>query len=282
MALSDIQDRLLKVEPAARLAVEVALIVAIGGLVARMIWLALAPQPAVAAYSERPLPTMQTTQVGRIDADVSLLVRTNPFEGAGSVTEVVEDAPETQLNLKLIGLRAESGPNPGTATIVLPNNQQKKFSEGEEVLPGVELKSVLSDRVILNRNGIDEVLRLNNRSGRFSVLDSDGAPAETTSAPPEAVTIQISNPSAVLSAVSLSNARANGQIIGYRLDARGSVERLQGLGFQPGDVLLRINGGSVADKDPLELMSMIGGDRETQLDIVRDGDPIEVILEIDR
>ncbi|MEL8056189.1 MAG: type II secretion system protein N [Pseudomonadota bacterium] len=280
MTLSDMQDRFLKIEPGLRLVVEIALVIAIGAMLARMIWFAVAPKASVATYNERPLPTMQAAASERIEADLSLLVRTNPFEGAGSVTEIVQDAPDTQLNLKLIGLRADTGPNAGTATIILPSNQQQKFSEGDDVLPGVELKRVLSDRVILNRNGIDEILRLNNRSGRFSVIGDGSVSAESTNVAPAPVRIPLSDPTVLLSVVSLSEARANGRVLGYRLEARGGIDRFQSLGFQPGDVLLSVNGSSVANQDPSELIEQIGSSREAVLNIDRGGNPVEVIFEL--
>ncbi|MEM7493220.1 MAG: type II secretion system protein N [Pseudomonadota bacterium] len=288
MALSGFQSRLLKAEPGVRLAVETALIVALALVIARMIWLAVSPQDAVAAYTERPLPTMATEGVQRIEADVSLLVRSNPFEGTGSVAEIEEDVVETQLNLRLIGLRADTGPSAGTATIILPNNQQQKFAEGEEILPGVLLRRVASDRVILSRNGVDEVLRLNNRSGRLSVIGNietveDAEPRLERRAqqpPPAPATVQISGPEALLSAISLREARSNGRVLGYRIEPIGSLSRLQDLGFQAGDILVRVNGQSVVDQDFAEVFDTIGSYSEALLDIDRSGRAIQVIFEI--
>ena len=288
MALSGFQSRLLKTEPGVRFAVEVALIIALALIIARMIWLALSPQDAVATYTERPMPTMSTSGVQRIEADVSLLVRSNPFEGAGSVAEIDEDVVETQLNLRLIGLRADAGPAAGTATIILPNNQQQKFAEGEEILPGVMLKRVALDRVILSRNGVDEVLRLNNRSGRLSVIGGSetaegaepGLERRAQQAAPAPAAIQISGPEALLSAISLSEARSNGRVLGYRIEPVGSLSALQDFGFQPGDILVSVNGQSVADQDFAEVFDTIGSYSEALLDIDRSGRAIQVIFEI--
>lgn len=282
MALSGFRDRLLKIEPGLRFGVEAGLVIALALIIARMIWLALAPQDAVAAYTERPLPTMATSAAQRIDADVSLLVRTNPFEGAGPLVVAEEDVVETQLNLRLIGLRADSGPGAGTATIILPNNQQQKFSEGEEILPGVSLKRVASDRVILSRNGLDEVLRLNNRSGRLSVIGGNEKAKERRADQPsiEPVTTQISGPEALLAAISLSEARSNGRVLGYRVEPSGGLTRMQALGFQPGDILLRVNGEDVVDQEFGELLDTIGSYSEALLEIDRSGNQVQVILEI--
>lgn len=281
MAAARLQDRILRLEPGLRFLVEVAVAVALALVCARLIWFAIAPQPAVAAYQERPLPTMIVSEAQRVDADLSLLVRSNPFQGAGLAVETVEDAPETQLNLKLIGLRADTGPDSGTATIILPNNQQEKFTEGEEVLPGVELKRVLSDRVMLNRNGTDEILRLNDRSGRLSVIGDGSTPAQPTDVAPAPVTARVADPDVLLRFVSLSQARSNGRMIGYRIEARGGLENLQSLGLQPGDVLTRVNGQNVADVDAAELIDTIGGYQEALLEIDRGGNAVQVILEFD-
>ncbi|MEM1087817.1 MAG: type II secretion system protein N [Pseudomonadota bacterium] len=281
MALSDVRERLLRVEPVVRLAVEIALVVAIALIVARMIWLSASPEAAVADYRERPLPTMQAGRLQRVDADLSLLVRTNPFEGASVVAAIVDDVPDTQLNLRLIGLRADTGPDAGTATIILPSNQQQKFTEREEILPGVTLSRVLSDRVILNRNGVDEVLRLNNRSGRLSVIGDESTPAEIKSVEVAPTTVRLDGPEVLMGAVTLSEARSNGRVLGYRLEARGSLDQMREVGFQPGDVLLSVDGVSVANQDFDELLDRFGASREALLEIDRNGNPVQIIVEFD-
>lgn len=64
--------------------------------------------------------------------------------------DAAQDAPETTLNLKLFGRRA--GDN-GSAIIQTPDNKQKAYSVGDEIINGVTLKSVLPDYVVLSING---------------------------------------------------------------------------------------------------------------------------------
>ncbi|MEL7231477.1 MAG: hypothetical protein AAGJ85_03085, partial [Pseudomonadota bacterium] len=52
MALSDLQDRFMKIEPGIRLGVEIALVLGLGLVLARMVWLAVSPQASVAAYPD--------------------------------------------------------------------------------------------------------------------------------------------------------------------------------------------------------------------------------------
>lgn len=282
MARPALQDRLMRFEPSLRLAVELGIVVCIGLLLARMIWLGLAPQAAVSTYIERPLPTMVSGDAQRLEADLSVLVRQNPFEGAGLASETVDDAPETQLNLRYLGGISAIGDGvSGSANIILPNNQQKRFVEGDEILPGVTLKRVLSDRVILNRNGADEVLRQNNRSGRFSVIGDGSVPGSPSDVAPAPVTTRVADPDVLLRALSFSEARSNGRIIGYRIAPRGDLDAFQALGFEAGDVLIRTNGRDIANVDTAELLESIGAYRQALLEIDRNGITVQVILEFD-
>lgn len=281
MAAANLQDRILRFEPGVRLLVEIGLVVAIALICARLVWLAVAPQPAVAAYKERPLPTMMVGEAQRVEADLSLLVRSNPFEGAGVAAEVVEDAPETQLNLRMIGGFSATNGRAGSAYIIMPNNQQQRFVEGDEVLPGVVLKRVLSDRLILTRNGADEILFENDRSRGLSVIGDGSTPGEPRDVAPAPVSTRIDDPDVLLRLVALSEARSNGSVIGYRLEARSDLEGFQALGFQPGDVLIRVNGQAVGDIDIAEMVDAMGAYQEALLEIDRGGNAVQIILEFD-
>lgn len=70
------------------------------------------------------------------------------------------NAPETNLNLKLIGVLFNSNNDDGFAIISESGKSQKTFHKGDKVSDNATLYSVEPNRVILIRNGRHETLTL--------------------------------------------------------------------------------------------------------------------------
>lgn len=277
-------ERLVSVERPARLVVECVLTVVLALLFARLAWLVVSPSNSVATYTQRPLPSPMrgAASVLAISADRTLLVRANPFQqGEGDV--IVQDVPETNLNLDLDGLRMSTeGGESGNAIIRTPDGIGKNYSVGDEILAGVTLERILSDRVIINRDGADETLMLGGRGAGLSVITDDsqtaspadlGARVENDTARPDPVIIeaQIDAPEILLSSVNAGPVRVNGEISGYRLDPIGSPAIMQQAGLAPGDVLLQINGTSVTRLDTTDVIDRIMAAETVELTVNRNG-----------
>ena len=196
------------------------------------------------------------------------------------------DVPETQLNLRLTGLFMSPEAFGGSARIVLPNNQAKSFIPGDEIIAGVTLDRILSDRVVLSRNGVTEVLRLGNRGdglmviGDSSLIRTPDTPARASSAPPAAIT-KIEDPDVLLRSVNLSPQERDGRLYGYRVSARGDAEVLTSLGFEEGDVLVDVNGQPASRLNFNQLMTEIGATRIATLSVERRGSLQSVRLEFE-
>jgi general secretion pathway protein C len=67
----------------------------------------------------------------------------------------------TSLDLQLFGVREDRATGRGSAIIGSPGGEQRSFTVGEEILPGVTLVSVGFDHVSLSRGGAEERLFLN-------------------------------------------------------------------------------------------------------------------------
>lgn len=66
----------------------------------------------------------------------------------------------TSLALKLYGVRINEGSGLGSAIIAGEDDVQNSYAVGDEIQPGVTLKSVLFDHVVISRNGADEMIFL--------------------------------------------------------------------------------------------------------------------------
>lgn len=81
-------------------------------------------------------------------------------------------APDTQLNLKLYGVIASDGQYNAGAIIEDGKGTQKYFSIGDNIQPGIKLKEIYPDRVIIDRSGRLETLRLPERSIKLGISDA--------------------------------------------------------------------------------------------------------------
>lgn len=279
-------ERLVSIERPARLVVECALTIVLALLFSRLAWLVISPSNSVATYTQRPLPSPRRGAASSlaIATDRTLLVRTNPFQ-QGETDIIVQDVPETNLNLDLDGLRMSTeGGEAGNAIIRTPDGIGKNYSVGDEILAGVTLQRILSDRVIINRDGADETLMLGGRGAGLSVITDDSqtaspadiGPRVEDDAPertpdPVIIEAQIDAPEILLSSVNAGPVRVNGEITGYRLDPIGSAAIMQQAGLAPGDVLLQINGTSVTRLDTTDVIDRIMAAETVDMTVNRNG-----------
>ncbi|MFD1611574.1 type II secretion system protein N [Sphingomonas tabacisoli] len=170
------------------------------------------------------------------------------FRVSGGGTAVV-----TSLQLKLFGVRVDEATGRGSAIIAGPDNVQTSYSVGEAIQPGVILKSVGYDSVIIERGGAQETLYLDQ---------SGAAPAVTLPAPPPANIGLLRAPAGLTQApgaVSLGELQGNlsltprqngGRVTG--LVPRGDPAFLARVGLQSGDVLVQVSGRPIAGPEDLQ------------------------------
>lgn len=259
-------DLLAEIVRPAKWLVEIALVLVLGILIARLGWTLVAGEASVARLEPRAMPTLVGGNTPDLIADRTLLVRQNPFAAGETAAEVVPDVPETQLNLRLFGVITSEGSFGGSAQITTPDSQMSRYTVGEEVLSGVTLERVLADRVILRRNGVSETLILEGRGDGLSVIGNvQKSPAtnpENVGLPP--VPEQHSSEGEARSAIALISAvragpvQEDGRLVGYTLTPNGSADIMQRAGLLPGDVLVEVNGTSASELGADELVAELG------------------------
>lgn len=246
---------------------EIALLALVALQCARLIWTAVTPVG--------PLGDWQSPADERTDDSAGLLSGFDPFfrlsGAAGPVTV-------TSLNLKLFGIRQDQASGQGSAIIAASDGQQRSVAVGEEIEPGVTLKSVDFDSVTISRGGADEQL----------FMDQSQAPATVTpSAPaaPAAPTPPVVNPSSSVepggppvppsrpqptevSAVP----RMNGtQLTGVTVRPKGNGDGFRALGLASGDVVLSVNGRRIRSQEQARGMATQLASARVTLQVERDG-----------
>jgi general secretion pathway protein C len=259
----------------------------LGLLCARLAWLII--DPAGAVSQTRPLsgfdlPVGQNTAR---NVDITILTRANPFAAsAQGPLEDIPDAPVTSLNLTLKGVRASEIDSLSSAIIVTPDNQSAVYTPGDEIIDRVILERVLSDRILLNKDGVFESLLLAGRNEELSVLtrpsdrktrnDDNSAPTPNTSrtaTPVDATTI--------LSAMTLSPEQSDGNLIGYRIIPRGDGSAMRALGFEPGDLLIEFDGDNISDFGPADINDRLTSADKISLSVKRGEQTVPLTLTLD-
>ncbi len=284
LGTNTIVSRLAAMNGSFRSIVEVIMVVILALVSSRLVWLIAYPSGAVADFVDRPLPAPIASTSGglSVSVDRTIILQNNPF-ASDVEDEVIVTAPETSLNLQLDGLRMSNVADvAGNAIIRAPNGQSENYQIGDEVIAGVTLERILSDRVIINRDGANETLMLGGRQAGLSVIGDESMVASpvanldqasaTASAPdlPE-IAGRIVGPEILFTSMRAEPARTERGATGYRLLARGDAALMRDAGFEPGDILLQFNNTSVTDTDLEELFDRFGQVQSATLLIERDG-----------
>jgi general secretion pathway protein C len=151
----------------------------IGALIvqgARLCWAIVEPLGPVGAW--QPVAALS----GPVDPAFDPFFRASANSGATTVTG---------LPLKLFGVRIDVATGRNSAIIATPDGVQSSIGLGEEVMPGVTLKTVLADHIVLDRGGAEEQLFLDQSvpaplSSQVPAAASPIAPAPPIPAPPPA------------------------------------------------------------------------------------------------
>lgn len=217
-----------------------------------------------------------------------------PDESAPVVPVAVLDAPETTLNLQLWGVHGgsdiESGaanPETGAAFISSGRGEQKLYYVGDPIEggSGASLHSVYTDRVLLNRGGRLETLRLPRE------LAATATPVGRTNFANQAQPAQ--NRAASLRDVIGDNAARftevirivpdmqGGQMNGFRLTPGRDREAFASLGLEPGDVLTEVNGMILNDpQTAAQVFTALGEASQANVTVLRNGNPQVLVIDM--
>jgi general secretion pathway protein C len=202
----------------------------------------------------------------------------------------------TKCTVKLWGVAVRDGGRSHCVIEDLSTHKQDIAHVGETIPGCGVVKDVAWDKVILDRNGQDEILELATAQG------ASGAPARPV---PGAAAQQPSNPhiqlvgdnqynvdrSEVDSALENMNQlftqiRAvphfeGGKSTGFRLFAIRQNSVFDQLGLKNGDIIQRINGNEISDPTKaLELFGQLRNEHDIAVELLRNKDPVTLKLSI--
>lgn len=269
-------------------AVTGALVLLIAHQLAELTWLVVPsstanrPAPVVAAPSNgRQAPRGDLSAI----ADAHLFGVPNVEETAPAPTPTVVDAPDTTLSVKLTGLVASEDPSLGQAIIASGRSQEKHYAVGQAIEggSGATVHAVYGDRVLLNRNGRLETLRLPKETsaaaGRSAARPPPPPPAEPA-ADDSLRTVISNNATTLTNVLRIAPQVEGGQMVGFRLNPGKDRATFDALGLKAGDVVTDINGTALDDPSKgLQVFQALGESTQANVTVLRDGNPTVLVID---
>lgn len=276
-------------------ALSLVLAVVVGWQAGGLLWRLVPDAPAARPPAEVTL-TAETAAAGQNNgrdpsaqvAAMELFGTADESEQAAAETEAAAaDAPETQLNLSLKGIYAAGGGD-GLAIVTSGGGDQSVYSVGDEIAGNARITAIFGDRVVLQRNGRAETLRMPGAE------DGDAAPSDATRASASEKQQEIArraselrrrlidNPGELARLVRFQPHVEGGELVGYKIQPReADVGLLRTLGLRPSDVVTRVNGREL--NDPREANKVLQDLRDAQrieLTFIRDGQQQQLAVPI--
>ena len=193
-------------------------------------------------------------------------------DGAVPAPAETEDAPDTRLNLKLRATVATSETEIAHAIIADGSGNEKVYFIKDSVPGGASLHRVDMDRVILNRGGVLEALRLPKEFSGSPSPPSRPAGRRTSTAARNVQQLLNQNAASLAEIIRPQPFMPNGQLKGYRVFPGRNRQQFIALGLRPGDLVTEING--VALNNPaqgMEIFSSLGETSQVSVTIERNG-----------
>lgn len=166
------------------------------------------------------------------------------------------DLPETNLKLTLRGLIASTNPDEARAIVADPSGKENFYRIGDKLPGNAELVEIHPDRIVIQRGGRYETLKLPKASLNMAVAPAPGAAADpaaglsgsAAAAPRRSYSLReyrdtlLTDPRQVADLVRITPAYDNGGFAGYTLQPGRDAGFLGRYGLRSGDVVTAVNG----------------------------------------
>jgi general secretion pathway protein C len=246
------------------------LVVLIAASLAHIFWLVFPGQGGDAALQAFTPATSNSVQAPRLDIEqiaAAHLFGQYSLSPAGAGGTI--DAPETSLSLTLKGIFASANPKASRALIADSSGKQKPYAIGDDVPGGATLNRIQDDRVILERNGRFETLRLERDKGAGgSIAESTDTSQNNQAATGQATTLAalrtevMNDPGQASQYVRLQPVYTDGKLQGYRIYPGPNRNLFQKVGLRAGELVTSVNG--VQLDDAAKAMQLLGDLKDAQ------------------
>jgi general secretion pathway protein C len=254
-------------------ALELILLAALAVQCARLVWVIVTPVT--------PLGNWRPTEPGVSGSPAAILRGFDPFFRLS--TGDAAPAVVTSLQLTLFGTRIDDATGGGSAIIAGPDGVQTSVAVGDEISPGVRLKSVAFDHVTISRGAADEDLFIDQSGAVPPVAPSAGQAGVTlgpamSGPPPGAGGLRLSQVQADVGFIPRVDA---GRVSGLVVRSQGSGAAFRQIGLREGDIVTAIGGRPVTGQGDVErLAAQYGNGGTLSLTVERGTDTIPLSITI--
>ncbi len=265
-----------------------------GWMFGQLIWLIPAQNSVSMPWSPQPVvrqASAPTTDITALQAS-HLFGVYNPQAAPVVAPPVQVDAPQTRLNLTLVGVVA-SNDDAFSLAVIANRGQQATYGLNEQIEgTRVTLKAVFADRVIIDNAGRDETLMLDGVDYEQLTIQSPASQLENSavneSMSRRDVESKLSairsairqNPREIFQYVSLSQVKQDEQIIGYRVSAGRDPALFEAVGLQNGDIAVQLNGLDLTESSAMtQIFQAVNDLTELNLTVDRDGQQYDIYIQ---
>lgn len=260
--------------------VSLGLVILIAYYLARLAWLIYpSTDEVIWVPPQMESALQQSSTAGDSGKNYDAISNAHLFGSATETTEPIvqetEDAPDTRLNLSLRATIAANDNQIAHAIIADGSGKENVYFVGDAIPGGAKLHRVDVERVILNRGGVMEALRLPKKYADSGVRQQSSATARNRPNPAKTPDIQrliSQNAETFAEIVRPQPFMPNGQLKGYRVFPGRNRQKFIALGLRPGDLVTEINGVALTDPaQGMEIFSSLGSSSQLSVTIERNG-----------
>lgn len=270
--------------------VAVVLVIAIAWQLARIIWLLVPGSSAGDATITPPAQLRTPGAQASGQVDVQSIAGAHMFGQASgeavvqALPESYEELAETRLSLKLTAAIAATDQEAAFAIIQDNRNEQKVYSIGNTVAPGTTLHAVYTDRVVLNRSGTLEVLKLPKDFPKGAVTRRNSTSVSRTATNPRSIqTVVSQNATRLADVIRPTPYYVSGQMQGYRVYPGRNRKQFAALGLRPGDLIKDIDGAALTNpQQATQIFQNLGSAEQVSVTVERNGQPEVLVLRTDQ
>lgn len=252
-------------------------------LLARLTWTLIEPTSVLPPVASVPLAELQADSATGARGGFRELAALSVFGTPARENRVV-NAPETSLSWTLKGVFTNPDPS-RSAAILAPQGQPEKLYRVGASLPGsVTLQEVFADRVILDRGGRLETLRLKRHDAPASAgrRSAPALPAAAQAEPRVDRDAWVNDPQRFLDVISANPVMEDGVLYGLQVSPARNAREFEAAGLVSGDVITEVNGRPVAEiSDYRDLLAELADASSVSVSLERNGEPMNITINMD-
>ena len=230
-----------------------------------------APSPGAIAGAAR---------IQRQTVDIAAITNTHLFGTAPVAAANGANAPQTSMPLVLTGVIAANDPRDGLAILGPSSAATKVYAVGDNIPGGARLHAVMSDHVLLERDGSLEALTLPHQ------LAGNAPPPTLSAAPTQPVMDRMRelvsrDPGIIGDIMRPEPVFAGGKQQGFRIYPGRDRDAFMRLGLRPGDLVTAVNGTPLDDPAQAEqILNTLGTSSEAHITVLRNGQQQDLTLDL--